>query len=154
MEINPSAVTLAGVLVSTAISFVTARIVALRTTKNTVFTVRAQVRTAYRVRWLEEFRGCISQLLFLGQQIHSPLSETMSDIADDRRELRKCAAKLLVLLGRERSGQGQTPRYELGDLIRSYARSPSPNDEQAIEALVQLVFRDRWDQISHETGVL
>lgn len=145
---------LAGVVFSAIISGCVAWVVAKRTSSNTIFTVRATVRTSYRTRWLEEFRECVTNLIFLGQQVHSPLPGAPPATLEEQRELRKRAAQLIVLLGRGTKRNGEDPRPKLAEAVRSYARSPLPEKEAELEGLIQNVFRERWNQITHETGAL
>lgn len=150
-----AALAVVGVVFNSVISALIARAVASRTGAHTIFTVRANIRTAYRTRWLEDFRFCVAELLFRGHQIHRPLSDDPKSIGKDQRELRKCASKLMVMLGRERNSKGNPGlKYDLANLIRAYALAPNSADEHKLEELVQKVFAVQWMKISKETGEL
>lgn len=136
------------------VSAFVAWVVAKRTSATTIFTVRATVRTRYRTRWLEEFRECVTNLLYLGQQVHSPLADSPPATLDERRELRKRAAHLIVLLGRGTKRDSGDFRPKLAEAVRRYALAPSPEKEPELEELIQAVFRERWNQITQETGEL
>jgi hypothetical protein len=146
--------TVVGVILVGFISAAVSWVVARRTSSNTLFTVRATVRTGYRTRWLEEFRECVIDLIYLGQQVHSPLTGAPLATLDEQRELRKRAAHLIVLLGRGTKREGADPRPKLAEAVRLYALLPSPDKELELEELIQDVFRERWGQITHETGKL
>ncbi|MEO6536625.1 MAG: hypothetical protein ABIT47_02940 [Candidatus Paceibacterota bacterium] len=142
-----------GAITVAAISAAVSWLVVRRTSSATLFTVRATVRTGYRTRWLEEFRACVIDLIYLGQQVHSPLTGAPLATLDERRELRKRAAHLIVLLGRGTKNE-EDPRPKLAEAVRSYALVPSPDKELELEELIRAVFRERWNQITHETGKL
>lgn len=143
----------AGALVAATIGAVTALITIRRTSQNTQFTVRAQVKTTYRTKWLDSFRSLSAELLFLGQQVHSPLPGADGPTLEERRRLREVTSNLVVLLGRETDNVGvPLTRFRLAERVRAYALAPSALAEEELEDLMQEVFVERWSQIKRETG--
>lgn len=148
-------ITAVGVFSSWAGSVLLAWFAARHTFRNTQFTVRAQVKTTYRTTWLALFRDRMAELLVLGQQIHSPLDGSDGPTLDERRRLREVSAYLILLLGRGHKADGApSPRFRLAEAVRAYSEAPSSNDERHLEKLAHEVFRERWDQISMETGMI
>lgn len=111
-------------------------------------TLRANLMTAHRLKWLDHLRADLPQLLALGERLYEEtLREPNEDAITIRKELRLVSKRLIVLMGREDS-----LRLEFAELVRRFADIPTEPLGDELEVVAQIVFRERWNQVRTETG--
>lgn len=117
----------------------------IRTTRRTL---RANILTTYRLKWLDLFRAELPQLLVLGERLYDKRSELRDEsLAKVWQKLRTVAKRLIVLMGRE-----DELRLEFAEIVRRFADAPDKDLAEELEKLAQRIFRERWNQVRTETG--
>lgn len=117
----------------------------IRTTRRTL---RANIMTAHRLKWIDQLRVDLPLLLATGERLYDTTLRAPgeTDLAL-RQELRLVSKRLIVLMGRE-----DTLRLRFAELIRDFACTPSEELAEKVEVEAQRVFRQRWNQVRTETG--
>ena len=116
--------------------------------RSTRRTLRANIMTTHRLKWLDHLREDLPLLLAIGERLHdTSLRVPCETEVSIRRELREVSKRLIVLMGRE-----DELRVEFAELVRQFADTPSEVLAEKLEVAAQKVFRERWNQIREETG--
>jgi hypothetical protein len=117
----------------------------LRTTRRTL---RANILSTSRLKWLEGLRSDLASALTDGERLYKPIpGENPAAHYKAVSDLRTSSLRLVVLLGRE-----DQVRMELAEAVRAFAHAPTAIKAEAIEVLAQGVFREQWNKVRTETG--
>ena len=111
-------------------------------------TLRANILTTYRLKWLDLFRAELPQLLALGERLYDEgFAADAASQTRTREELQLVSKRLIVLMGRE-----DELRLEFAEIVRRFADAPARDLADQLEVLAQKIFRERWNQVRTETG--
>jgi len=142
-------VTFSGILITVIIGVRTTRRTLEANALNTRQTIRANILSASRLKWLEAFRTELAELLTRGEYLYEDGVLSTYDISEAkvRAELILSSKRLIVLLGRQ-----ETDRLAMAEHIRSFAVAPSPEFAEILEIQAQDLFKQQWNKVRTETG--
>ncbi len=142
-------VTFAGVIVTVLIGVRTTRRTLESNGLNTRHTIRANILSTSRLKWLETFRTEFAELLAFGERLYEArvAPPDAASEAEVRVALTRSSKRLIVLLGREDSD-----RLDMAEHVRAFAVTPTAELAEMLEIRAQKLFRGQWNKVRTETG--
>lgn len=117
--------------------------------RHTARAARANLFSAYRLKWMDLFREQLSELLILGERCYDPSLQANSPDQVVISELRATGTRLIILLGRDRD---KRIRKDFAELVRRFKAEPTAALSEILEIEAQNVFLDAWRRGRADTG--
>ncbi len=112
-------------------------------------TSRANLFSAYRLKWMDLFREELSELLILGERLYDPSLRADASDQEVNSELHARGKRLIILLGRDRD---KRIRKDFAELVRRFTAKPTAALSEQLEIEAQNVFLDAWRRGRADSG--